>query len=473
MASASLPCRAARPNPSRPLPSIRIASYQQVSCGDHKQLREVRHRTKLDVNQRDTMYDELHARPAVEIAPPSLLTHLAYTTDHGRNGGDRQFLISKRHRIIDLIRQCYQSFGCILPLDIASPTDVFTESEQFLHQTDILSQFKRQWTLAKENNKCIIQTHTEFLSITFLQQRETLTDYDWSAIPEIIQEWRSDDFHPDIATHIRIEKRNPEQDITHNLARTFNGHFSKEFMISDIYRDLLASQVSDGALVWTPFRPFEDDFNRILVRNVELSGARLGRLAQRLSEIDTYVFMALLGLDSARNQLRILRQHQNDLSSMLSRTSDSKSDKHQVYEQLSVLSRSTAKDVASTRYRFYASRAYADLVWERVEELREQRVAGWPRLGYFLERSFRPAVQTCEAALNFQNGILQSIEQAVELLGAGVSIDLELEGKNIERRMLYLTIAILVLTVMAALYYTSHVLHDWNLIVLPGSAGGH
>ena len=70
-------------------------------------------------------------------------------------------------------------------------------------------------------------------------------------------------------------------------------------------------------------------------------------------------------------------------------------------------------------------------------------------------------------------GILQSIEQAVELLGAGVSMDLELEGKNIERRMLYLTIAILVPTVMAALYYTSHVLHDWNLILLPGSAGGH
>ncbi len=359
----------------------------------------------------------------------------------------------------------------MLPFDIARSIDL-AEGEQFLHQTDILSQFKRQATLVKANRKCIIQTHTEFLSITFLLQRESLTHYDWSAIPEIIQEWRSEDFYPDIATHIRIERKS-EQDITHNLAQIFNGQFSREFLIHDIYRDLLASQVSDGALVWTPFRPFEDNFNRILVRNVELSGARLGRLAQRLSEIDTYVFMALLGLDSARNQLRILRQHQNDLSSMLSRTSDSKSDKQQVYEQLSVLSRSTAKDVASTRYRFYASRAYADLVWERVEELREQRVAGWPRLGYFLERSFRPAVQTCEAALNFQNGILQSIEQAVELLGAGVSIDLELEGKNIERRMLYLTIAILVLTVMAALYYTSHVLHDWNFIVLPGSASGH
>jgi hypothetical protein len=418
------------------------------------------------------MYDELHARPAVEITPSSLLTHLAYTTDYGTNRNDCQLLLRKRQCTIDLVRLCYQDFCYKFPSELERSTYI-SEGQQLLYQTEIFSNFKRQVTMVKENKRCIIQTHTEFLSITFLIQRETLTDYDWSAIPETIREWTSEDFQPDIATHIRIEEQNSEHDLTYKLAQTFNGQFKKEFLVHDIYRDLLASQVSDGAFVWTPFRPFEDNFNRILVRNLGLSGARLGRLAQRLLEIDTYVFMALLGLDDARTQLRKLRQHQNDLSSMLSRTSPSKSDKQEIYEQLSVLSRCTAKDVASTRYRFYASRAYADLVWERVEQLREQKVAGWSRIGYFLERSFRPAVQTCESALNFQKGILQSIEQAVELLGAGVSIDLELEGKNIERRMLYLTIAILVLTVMAALYYTSHVLHDWNLIVLPGSAGGH
>ena len=93
--------------------------------------------------------------------------------------------------------------------------------------------------------------HTEFLSITFLLQRESFTDYDWSAIPETIREWRSEAFN-DIATHIRIEQRNSEQDLTYNLAQTFNGQFQKEFLIHDIYRDLLASQVSDGAFVWTP-----------------------------------------------------------------------------------------------------------------------------------------------------------------------------------------------------------------------------
>lgn len=382
-------------------------------------------------------------------------------------------LIGKRQRTIDLIRLCYHDFSYKLPFEIVHSTDVAAEEKHLIEQTQIFSNFRHQVTLVKENKRCIIQTHTEFLSITFLLQRESLTDYDWSAIPETIREWRSEDFQPDIATHIRIEERDSEQDLTYKLAQRFNGQFQKEFLIHDIYRDLLASQVSDGALVWTPFRPFEDNFNRILVRNIGLSGARLGRLSQRLLEINTYVFMSLLGLESARTQLRKLRKNQNDLSEMLSRSSYSKSDKQQIYEQLSVLSRSTAQDVASTRYRFYASRAYADLVWERVEQLREQRIAGWSRIGYFLERSFRPAVQTCESAINFQNGILQSIEQAVELLGDGVSIDLELEGKNIERRMLYLTIAILVLTVMAALYYTSHVLHDWNLIMLPGSAGGH
>ena len=44
---------------------------------------------------RNTMYDELHARPAVEIAPPSLLTHLAYTTGYGRTK-DGNILLRKR-----------------------------------------------------------------------------------------------------------------------------------------------------------------------------------------------------------------------------------------------------------------------------------------------------------------------------------------------------------------------------------------
>ena len=141
------------------------------------------------------------------------------------------------------------------------------------------------------------------------------------------------------------------------------------------------------------------------------------------------------------------------------------------YRRLSALSQVTATDIAATRYRFYASRAYADVVWERVGQLQEEKVLGWSRIGYFLDRTFRPAVQTCEAALNFQNAISQGIQQAAELLGAGVSIDLEFEGKRIERRMLFLTIVILLLTGMAAVYYTSHVLHDWGLITLPGGHG--
>jgi Protein of unknown function (DUF3422) len=418
------------------------------------------------------MYDELHARPAVEIESPALITHVAYATDNSGPHDSRKF-VARRRRIVELIRHCYLNFGYSVPFDITRIHADASSDEEFSIQTDIFSHFKHQETLIKENKKCIIQKHSEFLSITFLIQRDSLTDYDWSAIPATIREWRSDDFQSDIATHVRVENMDADQHISHNLAQYFNGEFRKEFLVHDIYRDLLASRVSDGAFVWTPFRPFEDGFNRILIRNVDLSRARTGRLVQRLLEIDTYVFMALLGLDSARDQLRTSRRRQNELSVILSRQSNTRRDQQQVYEQLSALSKLIARDIASTRYRFYASRAYADLVWERVDQLREEKVAGWGRIGYFLDRSFRPAVRTCEAALNFQNAISQSIEQAAELLGTGVGIDLELEGKIIERRMLFLTIALLILTVMAALYYTSHVLHDWGLIMLPGLAGGH
>jgi Protein of unknown function (DUF3422) len=417
------------------------------------------------------IYDELHARPAVEIDAPALVTHLAYMTGDSAQPDNRRNLVERRRQIVALIRQVYAEFGYRVPADIAKLDEYDSGDDEFSAQKDMLSHFRHQETLIAEDKKCVIQNHTEFLSITFMLHRERLTKSEWSAIPKTVVSWRTEDFIPDVASHIRLEKNSLEEDASYNLAQIFNGQFQKKFLVHDIYRDLLASRVSDGALVWTPFRPFEDGFNRMLVHNVDLSRARTGRLIQRLVEIDTYVFMALLGLSSARTQLRTLRTHQNELSSILSRKPESKKDQRGIYERLSELSQFIGQDIASTRYRFFASRAYADIVWERVEQLREQKVTGWSRIGYFLDRTFRPAIQTCDAALNFQNAISQSIEQAAGLLGAGVSIDLELEGKTIERRMLYLTIAILVMTGLAALYYGSHVLHDWGFIVLPGLAG--
>jgi uncharacterized membrane-anchored protein len=64
----------------------------------------------------------------------------------------------------------------------------------------------------------------------------------------------------------------------------------------------VASIVANGAAeVYTDFAMHSDGFSRILVRaGNNLSPRRLGRLVQRLLEIETYRMAALLGLPAAR-----------------------------------------------------------------------------------------------------------------------------------------------------------------------------
>ncbi|MGZ0843214.1 DUF3422 family protein, partial [Klebsiella pneumoniae subsp. pneumoniae] len=52
----------------------------------------------------------------------------------------------------------------------------------------------------------------------------------------------------------------------------------------------------------------------------------------------------------------------------------------------------------NTGERFSATAAYAELVFARLAELREQHVDGYQRLGVFIERRFRPAIRFCAQA---------------------------------------------------------------------------
>ena len=137
---------------------------------------------------------------------------------------------------------------------------------------------------------------------------------------------------------------------------------------------LVASGVADGhGEVFTDFAIHADGFSRMVLlagspisaatmgasatsggsETVSVGGAisprRLGRLVQRLLEIDTYAFMALLGLDSARDQLRTLRQRQSDLGAILTNDGDNRNEQKVAYRRLSALSQVTAKDIAATR----------------------------------------------------------------------------------------------------------------------------
>ena len=161
------------------------------------------------------------------------------------------------------------------------------------------------------------------------------------------------------------------------------------------------SRVFGGAaLTWTDFAVHEDGFGRILVRDISLDHFEVGRLVQRLLEIETYRMMALVALPLVREhgpQISLIEEETAKIARSMSEIAGL-DDTRALLTRLSRLSADVERITARLSYRFDATRAYFALVRRRVERLREERLERLQTIEEFMERRLAPAMQTCETA---------------------------------------------------------------------------
>jgi uncharacterized membrane-anchored protein len=86
---------------------------------------------------------------------------------------------------------------------------------------------------------------------------------------------------------------------------------------------------------------------------------------------------------------------------------------------------------ATCRPRFSATAAYAQIVFERIGELRESHVGGSQRLGVFIERRFRPSVRYCAATEQRLDRLAGGIANLGELLQAKAQVEVEEQNSKI------------------------------------------
>ena len=84
-----------------------------------------------------------------------------------------------------------------------------------------------------------------------------------------------------------------------------------------------------------------------------------------------------------------------------------------------------------TAYRFGAAAAYYRLVQQRVEDLREQRLAGFPPIREFMERRLAPAMATCQSVAARQTDLSTRIARRSALLRTRVDIELERQNQEL------------------------------------------
>jgi uncharacterized membrane-anchored protein len=231
---------------------------------------------------------------------------------------------------------------------------------------------------------------------------------------------------------------------------------------------LATSRAGAEAEIATDFKSGPDGFVRILVVDRGLSPAAAGALTQRLLEVDTYRCFSLLGLVEARRiaaPVRRIEQELDDLTSAMIVPAGPDGDRV-LLDRLMSLAAQAESLLASTDYRFGASRAYHQIVEQRLAVIRETPIGGAPTLAEFLNRRLAPAMRTCVMTATRQADLAAKLARTAQLLRTRVDIAMEKQNSELLTKMnerahvqLRLQQTVEGLSVAAISYYVLNLIH--------------
>ncbi len=271
-----------------------------------------------------------------------------------------------------------------------------------------------------------LERHAEFSAYTFFCASPRPFERDpLSCLPS---GWLAD-LHGRVVAHlaIAVERRPaPEHDPEHVACHLRSGQ-------------VVGSRVVYGtASLWTDFALDGNGACRFLVEDHALSPERAGRLVQRLIELETYRQMALLALPLARRLAHRLPKLDAELARIVAGFSEpATDDRHETdreRQQLAALTNLAVENerlLAESARRFSATRAYHQIVQDRLKELREQEIPGYQTIAEFLDRRLTPAVRTCIAHEDHLEHLSSHLSTATDLLRTRVNLTLEAQNQRL------------------------------------------
>ena len=333
--------------------------------------------------QRVALHNEIHARPPEAMSAPLAISHVVMIADAQEREASRAHLAT-------LLRERH----------LPQPDG----SSAYLHMD--LGGFRIRWEL-----------HTEFVSWTFSRpfEAEGLAEREPStAIEAVPREWLAQ-LPGQCLTSLHLW-------VLSTRGTATNGTIIKRVLLEDT---LIGSTVADGhGEVFTDFAIHPDGFSRMVLLAGGITPRRLGRLVQRLIEIDTYRMAALLGLPAAREAAAVLATAEGELAELAGSIRAAGRDQEpQLLDRLTRLAGQVESQHAATHSRFSASSAYFELVDRRIDGIGEARLAGLQTIGQFMERRLSPARATCEWAARRQDALSQRVSRISNLLRTRVEIE--------------------------------------------------
>ncbi len=201
---------------------------------------------------------------------------------------------------------------------------------------------------------------------------------------------------------------------------------------------LALAENSDGSAIYaTDFQPDPSGFVRILVADRGLDPDRAGALAQRVIEIETYRTLALLGLPEAQRLAPSINAVEQRLAEVTDemRKAGNLADNRHLLDELTALAAEVEAGAAASVFRFGASRAYDEIVQQRLATIGERKVDGLPTWSSFLARRMAPAMRTCVTVESRQANLSLKLSRAANLLRTRVDVELEQQNQELLKSM--------------------------------------
>jgi uncharacterized membrane-anchored protein len=200
---------------------------------------------------------------------------------------------------------------------------------------------------------------------------------------------------------------------------------------------LAVSRVVDGAAVIAgDFRIDPAGHMRFAVFVQPGTGPRrIGRIVQRLCEIETYRAMSMLGLMRSRDLSAKLNTLDPRLSALVSGLDNAEPAPEDALHNLLTISAELESLAVQFSFRFGATAAYEAIVNQRIEVLREARIDGRQTFAEFMMRRYDPAMRTVKSSEGRLQAMADRAQRAAELLRTRVDVERSAQNQKLLESM--------------------------------------
>lgn len=345
---------------------------------------------------RYSLANELHARPFPTLDAPCRAAYLAIKPAENAAGRDRSADLAHLKALLD---------------HYAAPHP----EEGATHYFGQIGRHLLKW-----------ESHTEFVTYTIFGEGAAKSPFDAKTFAMFPEDWLAIAPGTRVTSAlIRVEQQSGDEGIAQKVSDWF------------VPESVAVSRVlDDDAVIAADFRIDPAGHMRFAVfSRPEAGERRVGRIVQRLCEIETYKAMAMLGFSRSRKMGATMAALDGRLSGLTDALSDAPEQTENTLKSLLQVSGELEALTAQSTFRFGATTAYEKIVNQRISVLREERFQGRQTFGEFMMRRFDPAMRTVASTKERLDAMANRAIRASDLLRTRVDVERSAENKALLESM--------------------------------------